>query len=155
LYAEPRVLSEIKTRFAYAFSPHPYPGLPQIELHPLDLGDFNLHDLHIQPIRVLHGRLPILGFRINNFAYITDASYIAEEEITKLQGLDILIINALRETDHFSHFTLDESLSYIEKINPGQAYITHISHNMGLYEDWVRKLPDRVRPLEDKMILYC
>jgi len=153
IYAENRVINELKRRFSYAFSDNPYPGVPRIEPVTIDTEPFSIKNIEIIPIRIQHGKLPILGFRIGNFAYITDASFIDEQEIEKLQNLDTLIINALRKEPHYSHFTLAECIQYIEKINPKQAFITHISHNMGVYADWVKDLPPHIRPLEDNMTI--
>ena len=155
IYAEERVSSEIKKRFAYAFSDKPYPGLPVISLEHLTLDSFQYKDLEITPIRIWHGKLPILGFRINDFVYITDANHIPDEELHKIKNVKVLIINALRREKHYSHFTLNECLEQIKIINPEKAFITHISHNMGLYDEWTTNLPQNVRPLEDMMVISC
>jgi len=101
----------------------------------------------------MHGQLPILGFRLKDFAYITDANFIPKGEISKLKGIKYLIINALRKESHYSHFTLEEALEQIQIINPKQAYLTHISHVMGLTEQWTQNLPSNVMALEDKMTI--
>ena len=151
LLAEERVLGEIKKRFDYAFAAEKYPGVPDISLHEISTEAFRLGDIDVTPIRVIHGKLPILGFKFNDFAYITDASMLEQSEIDKMYGVKVLIINALRETKHYSHFTLQEALDCIEKINPEKAYLTHISHMMGPTRAWEQKLPSRVLPLQDKM----
>ncbi len=151
LYAEDRVLGEIKKRFHYAFAENKYPGVPQLELHKLPTESFQLEDVEVTPIRIIHGKLPIYGFRFNDFAYITDASEIKDQEVAKLQGLEVLIINALRETSHYSHFSLSEAIEQIERIGPKKAYITHISHMMGPVSHWEHKLPSGVLPLEDNL----
>ena len=152
LYGESRVLKSLKDRYHYAFGN--YPGAPKIFLNEISHTlPFNLDDIQVIPIRVIHGKLPILGFRINDFAYITDASHIDEQELDKLKNIDTLIINALRHESHFSHFTLKESLSAIELIKPRQAFLTHISHNMGPTQDWSKALPPHVKPLNDNMVI--
>lgn len=153
LYAEKRVQESIKSRFAYAFQENKYPGLPRISLNEITEAPFELHGLKIQPIRVMHGRLPILAFRIDDFAYITDANLINDNAINQLKGVKTLIINALRIEKHYSHFTLEEALVEIKKINPEIAYITHVSHNMGLTKEWSQLLPKNVLPLQDKMTI--
>lgn len=152
-FAEQRVLESIKMRFHYAFAESKIPGLPQISLHQIDDTPFNLNDLVIEPIRVTHGRLPILGYKIGDLAYITDASFIEESEIDKIKNIKHLIINALRLEKHYSHFNLEQSLEVIKKINPEKAYLTHISHLMGPTAEWIGLLPDHVVPLEDNMCI--
>lgn len=151
LFAEKRVADEIRHRFEYAFSDTPYPGVPRIDIQIIDEDRFETQGISIQPIRLIHGKLPILGFRIRDFAYLTDANIIPEEELHKLENLDVLIINALRKESHYSHFTLDEAVRQINIINPKRAYITHISHTMGKYDEWANQLPAHIRPLEDMM----
>ena len=152
VYSYQRVCTDIKNRFSYVFSSTP--GTPQIELNTIDDNPFTINDLHITPINVNHGRLPIWGFRINNMAYITDASEIPEIEMEKLKNLDLLIINALRLEKHFSHFNLEESLAVIQKLQPKRSYLTHISHLMGLTADWESTLPNSVSSLKDRMIIH-
>lgn len=151
LYAESNVLESIKTRFHYALSD--YPGVPKIELNTIDNNDFIINNIRIKPIRVMHGRLPILGFRIDDFAYITDASKIEPSELLKLKGLDTLILNALRIEKHFSHYNLKEAVEMIKEINPKRAFLTHISHNMGPTRTWEPILPPFIKPLDDNMVI--
>jgi len=153
LYAEAHVNMSIRQRFEYAFQKSKIPGLPQINLNDITEEKFKIQDLLIQPLRVMHGKLPILGFKIGDLAYITDASQIDNDTINKIKDIKVLIINALRQEKHYSHFTLSEALSHIEKINPQRAYITHISHNMGLNRDWEQLLPDNVNALLDNMVI--
>lgn len=135
LYAEPRTIDALRTRYPYAFMPEElrYPGAPQIELHPIEepLAPFRMGDLTIRPIRVMHGKLPIVGYRMGNFAYITDCSQLPEDEMAELKGIDTLVLNALRHAPHPMHFSLSEALATIELIGPRQAYLTHISHELG------------------------
>lgn len=151
LYGEQRVLDSLKSRYHYAFTN--YPGAPQISLNPITTEAFEIDSVKITPIRIQHGNLPILGFRINDFAYITDASHISESEIAKLQHLDTLIINALRFETHFSHFNLKSALETIQSINPRRAFLTHISHNMGQTSKWEPLLPDQIKPLNDNLVI--
>lgn len=148
LYAEPRVLKEIKNQFLYAFDNY-YPGVPRLNLHSIEEMNFDINGLSIIPIRLMHYKLPILGFRIGDISYITDASYIAPEERKKLVGSRYLIVNALRREKHPTHFNLQEAIQLIEELQPEKAYLTHISHQMGPYRDILKDLPDSVIPAYD------
>ncbi len=145
IYCEKRVEESLKKEYFYVFENHNYPGIPKFNIIEIDETPFYINNIKIIPIRILHKELPILGFRINNFAYITDGKTIPEKEYDKLKGLDILVINALRKKDHHSHFTLEEALMEIEKISPHQAYITHISHLMGTHKENEKLLPRNVK----------
>ena len=148
LYAESRVLKEIREKFLYAFD-NSYPGVPRLNLYAIEEAKFDINGLTIIPIRLMHYKLPILGFRFGDISYITDASYISDEERKKLVGTRYLIVNALRREKHPTHFNLQEALQLIEEINPEKAYLTHISHQMGLYSDILKDLPDSVIPAYD------
>ncbi len=150
IYGQKRVLDDIADRFQYAFQKKNIPGLPQIVLNEIkeDIA-FSINDIEVTPLPILHGKLPILGYKLNDIAYITDASYISDKVIEKIKGVKVLIINALRKEDHFSHLNLETALDYISRIKPDKAYITHISHSMGLTAQWSQELPDSVRPLQD------
>ena len=148
LYAEPRVLKEIRDKFLYAFD-NSYPGVPRLNLHAIEEAKFEINGLTIIPIRLMHYKLPILGFRFGDLSYITDASYISDEERKKLAGSRYLIVNALRKEKHPTHFNLQEALQLIEEVQPEKAYLTHISHQMGLYSDILKYLPDSVIPAYD------
>lgn len=145
IYLRPDVASDLRRRLDYCFREHPYPGVPVFKLHEIGSSPFFIGDIKIVPIEVMHARLPIVGYRIGKFAYITDAKTVPEEEIEKLQGVDILIVNALRQRPHFSHFSVDEALAFIAKVNPRKAYLTHICHEMGLHsEEKMLVLPENV-----------
>ncbi len=131
IYAEERVQKVIKKDFDYAFAPNPYPGVPEINLHTIDERPFQIKGVEIIPIRGLHFKLPILGFRIGNLAYLTDFNHITPEEIEKIKGVDILVVNALRKEQHLSHFTLSEALHLSYLVGSRLTYLTHISHQMG------------------------
>jgi len=146
VYCTNQVREALYREFHYAFSDKKYPGVPEIELHEIQASQgFAIGDIQLQPIEVIHYKLPVLGFRVKNFAYITDANYISEEEQEKLKNLDILVLNALRHEAHPSHFTLNEALQLIEKLQPKQAYLTHISHQLGTYESLSPQLPSHVQ----------
>lgn len=132
VYALPRVASEVRRRFDYVFA-NPIPGLPRIELVEIDT-DTRLHfnGLDIQPIGVWHGRLPILGFRLGNLAYLTDVKTVAQEELKKLSDTKILVVNALHHHEHPTHMNLDEALAFVKMLAPQRAWLTHLSHRMGL-----------------------
>jgi phosphoribosyl 1,2-cyclic phosphate phosphodiesterase len=141
IYADARVQEAIKSDFAYSFADKKYPGVPQINLHELINEPFEINGIMIIPIQVYHNKLPVFGFRIGDFSYITDANYISEEEKEKLSGTKYLVINALRKQKHISHYSLSESLDLIKELNPLRAYITHISHQMGLHHNVNEELP--------------
>ncbi len=132
VYAEPYVLDTLRREFAYAFAEERYPGVPQIDLHAIGTEPFEIQGVQIIPIRGFHLNLPVLGFRIGRLAYLTDMNRIDEAELEKLRGLDTLVINALRREKHLSHFALDEAVEIIERVRPKRAYLTHISHQLGL-----------------------
>lgn len=140
LYGEERVLEQLKVEFAYAFAATKYPGVPRLTPITITEDVFEVKGIEIQPVRGLHYKLPVLGFRIGDMAYLTDMNHIVEEE--KLQNLEVLVINALRKEEHISHFTLDQALEVIERLQPKQAYLTHLSHLMGKHKDIV--LPENV-----------
>jgi phosphoribosyl 1,2-cyclic phosphate phosphodiesterase len=144
IYAEERVHWALKQEFAYVFAEQKYPGIPQVTMHLIDNKPFDIGQVIITPIRVMHMRLPTLGFRIGDFTYITDANYISEEEKEKIFGTKHLVINGLRKQKHISHFSLSEALLLIEEISPKRAYITHISHQLGFHKDIQAELPPNV-----------
>ena len=141
VYALPRVLNEITNRFPYAFGENKYPGAPGFELIPIH-DRFRIKDVEIIPLEVLHGKLPILGFRIGNLAYLTDMNFIPESTIDQLNGLDVLVIDALRKSpEHHSHLTLNQAMAYAEKLKPKQTYFIHMSHHMGFHKSLNAELP--------------
>ena len=134
VFAENAVLERLKKMYHYAFAETPYPGAPSYALHQIIPGELFINGLEILAIRLQHGNLPILGFRIKSFAYLTDVNFIPEESIAQLHNLDVLVIDALHHKPHHSHFNLKEALEAITKIAPKKAYLTHISHSMGLHD---------------------
>lgn len=155
IYAEHRVLEALKGEFHYAFAEIKYPGLPKLTTHEIQNTSFQINQTTFQPIRVMHHKLPVFGYRINDFAYITDANFIASEELDKLKNLDVLVINALRYESHISHFTFDEALAIIEQLQPKQAYLTHISHLLDLHDVVNAKLPAQIRLAYDGLVINC
>lgn len=147
IYAEQRVVDILSMRNDYMFSSNKLPGLPQVSLEPFNPGDkISIGDIEIECFRVHHAKLPIIAFRIGKMVYITDANYIDEIDIEKyVKGCDILIVNAVQHTPHFSHFCLPEVEELAQKINPKMTYITHISEKLGLHEEAEKNLPDNIR----------
>ena len=141
VYANKRTCCAIRSEFAYAFSEYKYPGVPEINLCEINNTPFKAKCIYIQPIDVYHFKLPVLGFRIDKMAYITDANSIPEKEMHKLQNLDLLILNALGIKHHYSHFNLEEALQIVDRIKPKTAFFTHISHVMGLHDEVNKSLP--------------
>jgi len=154
IFASSRVQEALKREFSYIFSDVKYPGLPQIELHTIDQEPFNIGDTEIIPLAIMHYKLPILGFRIGDITYITDAKTISNETIEKVRGTKILIINALQRQPHISHFTLDEAIAFAKEIGAEQTYFTHISHNLGLHEEVEKQLPHGIKLAYDGLTLF-
>ena len=155
LYGRPKVLEQIQREFGYIFSAKKYPGVPKIQLEPISNNPFKIANVTIEPVEVMHYKLPVYGFKIDNMAYITDANLIDEQEQKKLQQLDVLVLNALQIEQHISHFTLAEALELIEKLKPKKAYLTHISHNLGLTKEVSQTLPDHVMLAYDGLKVHC
>lgn len=149
LYVREDVDGDLRRRLDYCFVPHRYPGVPKFDMEIIGNKPFYIKGVKVTPIEVFHGKKPIYGYRIGNFAYITDAKRIEPEEKEKLYGLDVLIVNALRQRDHFAHFTLDEALALIEELKPARAYLTHFCHEIGRHEDLAASLPPYVHPCYD------
>ncbi len=144
IYAEERVQNAIRRVFNYVFARYKYPGIPQMNLHLIENKPFLIGETEIIPVRGLHYKLPVFGFRIGSFAYITDVNYLEKSEKEKLQGLEVLVVNALRKEKHISHFTLSEALQLIDELKPAKAYLTHLSHQMGLHREVSNELPPDV-----------
>ena len=144
IYAEERVQKVIRQEFAYIFAETKYPGVPELNMHTIDETPFSIERTKLTPIRAMHMNLPILGFRIGQMSYLTDANGISEREKDKLRGLDCFVVNGLRKEPHISHFTLDEALALIDDVKPSRAYITHISHQLGFHRQVQAELPPNV-----------
>ncbi|MDR0768294.1 MAG: MBL fold metallo-hydrolase [Dysgonamonadaceae bacterium] len=144
IYAESNVADAIRTRMPYVFRKHKYPGIPNLEVNEIGNKPFYVSGIKVIPIRLMHAKLPILGYRIGNFAYLTDLKTIPEEEYEKLQNIDVLAINALRNEEHISHQSVGQALAQIEKINPRSAYLIHMSHRFGLHAAMEKTLSENV-----------
>jgi phosphoribosyl 1,2-cyclic phosphate phosphodiesterase len=155
IFSEERVLKALKKEYSYVFSEFQYPGIPRMRLNAIDDQAFVIKGITVIPIRVFHYRLPVYGFRIGNFAYITDANYIPEESKEKLYGVKYLVINALRKEKHISHFSLREAIDIIREISPKKAFITHISHQMGCHADVSGELPPEIVLAYDTLSFIC
>jgi len=153
IYAENRVLDRIQVEFDYAFTAPHTPGTPELTLCKITDQAFELAGIPILPIRGIHLKLPVLGFRIGDFAYLTDMNAIDGENLLRLEGVDYLIINALQQKPHPSHFSLSEALHIIEKIKPKKAFLTHIGHHMGLHQEVEMGLPTDVHLAYDGLTL--
>jgi phosphoribosyl 1,2-cyclic phosphate phosphodiesterase len=144
LYGRKAVLDQLRVEFSYAFQGPAYPGIPQLVLHEIDETPFTVNGIAITPLPVMHLRMPVLGFRIGNFSYITDANFISPETLALLQGTEILVLNALQREPHISHFSLSEALQIAATVNARKTYLTHLSHRMGLHSVVSRELPENV-----------
>lgn len=154
VYLRKDVNEDLHRRLDYCFRESPYPGVPSFEMHEIDDSTFMIKGVKITPISVLHGKLPIVGFRIGDFAYITDAKTIPQEEMEKLRNLDVLILNGLRYKDHFAHFTIDEALSIIRELKPKRAFLTHFCHEVGKHDDLDSRLPEGVKAAYDGLVIH-
>lgn len=154
IYIEQRVDQAIRQMMPYAFGDNRYPGVPTIIPHIIEPDrSFTLFDIEVTPIRVMHAKLPILGFRIENFAYMTDVSNLPDDQLDKLSGIDTLVVSALRFDPHMSHQSLPEALALISKIAPRRAFLTHLSHQIGFHAQLPNYLPDNVSPAYDGLVL--
>jgi phosphoribosyl 1,2-cyclic phosphate phosphodiesterase len=144
VYCTGAVQEALKREFAYAFADFKYPGIPEIDLNLIDINPFEVGGIGFRPIEVIHLKMPVFGYRIGDFTYITDANYISEKEKEKIKGSKILVLNALRREPHPSHFSLDEALELIHELEPETTYLTHISHQLGLHAEVQQELPDGV-----------
>ena len=154
-FAESNVFKALYKRFAYIFeTENKYPGAPTIAEHIVAVDQtFWLADKQVTPIRVFHGSLPVLGYRIDNFAYLTDVKTIPEPMLSKLANLDVLVLSALRIEPHSTHLNLEEALAMVDQIKPKKAYLTHISHLLGFHEQVSKDLPDNVHLAYDNLTL--
>ncbi len=142
VWATERVGAVVRKNFDYAFAENPYPGAPRITLRTIGEEPFRVGSLEITPIFGRHFTLPVTGFRVGPVAYLTDFNHIEQQELRKLQGVEVLVINALRHTRHISHFTLPEAMEIARKVGAGRTYFTHISHQLGLHAEEEAKLPE-------------
>ena len=153
IYAEQRVLKALQIEYSYVFAEDKYPGIPEMTLHEIDMSPFNVMGIEIVPIRAMHYKLPVLGYRIGDFAYITDASFIEQSELEKLKNLKYFVVNALRKKEHISHFNLEQAMQIARAVNAKQTYFTHISHLLGFHREINDELPKNMQLAYDELIL--
>jgi phosphoribosyl 1,2-cyclic phosphate phosphodiesterase len=153
IYANSMTIDAIMREFAYAFADKKYPGIPKLELNAITLEPFMIGDIPVIPIMVWHLKMPVYGFRFGNFTYITDANKIDATEMTKIEGTEILVLNALRKEKHISHFTLNEAVEIAQNLKVSQAYFTHISHQLGRHKDVDEELPDKIHLGFDGLVI--
>lgn len=145
VYASKRVQENLKRSFAYIFENQQYPGVPKVDLHTISAEEpFRVGPLEVVPIHAWHYKLPVLGFRFGDFTYITDANEIPPQELEKVRGTRVLVLNALRFEEHISHFTVGEALELVEELQPETAFFTHLSHQIGFHQEVEDSLPDHV-----------
>lgn len=149
IYGKQDSIDQIKKEFSYIFSAVKYPGVPQVEVNIIENEVFQIKNTSVLPIEVIHGKMPIFGFRIKNFTYITDASFISEKELEKVKGSEVVVLNALRLKEHHSHFNLDQAIEVAQQINAKTTYFTHLSHYMGKHAEVMKQLPDTIELAHD------
>lgn len=155
IYAHKRVIDALKVRFDYIFADEDrYPGAPSVQIHEVkNNNSLKLGNTVVVPIEVNHNRVQVFGYRFKNFAYLTDVKTVAPQEVNKLKGVKVLVVNALREEPHHSHFNLEEALAFVKLINPEKAYFTHISHYLGFHDEVQKKLPKNVYLAYDNLTI--
>ena len=144
IYGQLPVLNQIKKEFSYIFTGHRYPGIPMVQTHEIENKPFEVEGIPIIPIKVLHYKLPVFGYRIKDFTYITDANYIGPDELKKIDGTKVLVLNALQNKEHISHFNLSQALEIVRQIRPEKSYFTHVSHKLGRHSVVESSLPENV-----------
>lgn len=153
VYATPNVEIALKRDFHYAFAEKRYPGVPSLNLHVLDNAPFSVGDLELTPIEVLHYKLPVFGYRVGDFSYVTDVNFISEEEKHKLKGSKVLVLSALRQSDHISHYSLEQAIEVAQEIGAEQTYFTHMSHQIGLHSEVDAQLPAGMNLAYDRLVV--
>ena len=153
VYASPDVEIALKRDFHYAFAEKRYPGVPSLNLHVLDNAPFSIGDLELTPIEVLHYKLPVFGYRVGDFSYVTDVNFISEEEKHKLKGSKVLVLSALRQSDHISHYSLEQAIEVAREIGAEQTYFTHMSHQIGLHSEVDAQLPAGMNLAYDRLVV--
>ena len=142
IFGRAAVLEQLQREYAYIFNDKKYPGVPQVACVEIDYLPFQINGVGITPLPVLHYKLPVLGFRIGDFSYITDANSIPDETYALLEGSEILVLNALQKEPHISHFTLEQAIEQAKRIGAKKTYFTHISHRLGLHAEVEKELPE-------------
>ena len=153
LYANSMTIDALMREFAYAFADKKYPGVPNLELNTINLDPFTIGDVPVIPIEVWHMKMPVYGFRMGSFTYITDANRIDEEEKEKIRGSEVLVLNALRKEKHISHYTLHEAVELVQELGVPRAYFTHISHQLGKHEEIEKQLPRGIHLAYDGLVV--
>ena len=153
LYCNQITSDALKLEFPYIFSGSNYPGIPKVAVNIIENKPFIIGKTTIEPIKVLHYKLSVFGFRVKNFVYLTDVSEISEKEKEKMKGADLIILDALRKKSHISHFNLEQALALLEELKPKQALLTHISHYMGLSDKVNKELPDHINLAYDGQVI--
>ena len=151
IYCESNVLESLKMEYSYAFREHKYPGVPEFEVHTIGTDPFSINGVEIIPVRAMHYKLPVLGYRFGKLGYLTDANYISDEDIQKFRGVDVFVINTIRREKHISHFSLDEALDVARRVGARQTYLTHLSHQIEKHSELSLFLPDGVTPAYDTL----
>jgi phosphoribosyl 1,2-cyclic phosphate phosphodiesterase len=154
IYGTKKVLDQIKKEFSYAFAEFKYPGVPLIDPIEIENKPFGIEGVRFSPIEVMHFKLPVFGYRVNDFTYITDANSISDQEIKKIKGSKVIVLNALQKTEHISHFTFDEAVELLKKLKPEKAFLIHLSHRMGLHKEVEKELPDFIRIAYDGLKVH-
>ena len=153
IYGTKQVMEAIRIEFPYIFSDSRYFGAPQLTVHFIDSKPFLINDVEFIPIQVMHENLPVYGYRIGDFTYITDASSVSDIEKEKIRGSKVIVLNALRNSRHVSHFSVSEAVEFLQELEPEAAYLTHLSHFVGLHEEVNSRLPENIRLAYDGLIL--
>lgn len=153
VYANEPTAEAVKREFSYVFSDKKYPGIPEIDLHIIDNTPFTIGDITLQPILVYHHQMPVYAYRIDDFTYITDANQIDSSEKEKIKESKIIVVNALRQKTHLSHFNLNEAIALVNELQIPEAYFTHISHQLGLHEVVSQNLPTHIQLAYDGLVL--
>ena len=153
IYCTAEVEEALIREFPYVFSSYKYPGVPEIKVHNIKNEPFIINGVELIPIEGLHYKLPVFGYRIKDFVYLTDVSFVSEREKEKMKGAEVIVLDALRKTPHISHFTMEQAVELLEELKPKQGYLIHISHLMGMHNEVVDELPNFIKPAHDGLVL--
>ncbi|HVT83671.1 MAG TPA: MBL fold metallo-hydrolase [Chitinophagaceae bacterium] len=153
VYADSLTEEAVRRDFYYAFSDTRYPGIPEIHMNTITLAPFTIGDIAVTPVLAWHFKMPVMGFRFGRFTYITDANRIDDAEKEKIKGTEVLVLNALRKTEHISHFSLGQAIELAQELKPRETFFTHISHQLGKHAEVEAELPDHIHLAFDRMVL--
>ena len=153
IYCTAEVEEALIREFPYVFSSYKYPGVPEIKVHNIKNEPFIINGVELIPIEGLHYKLPVFGYRIKDFVYLTDVSFVSEREKEKMKEAKVIVLDALRKIPHISHFTMEQAVELLEELKPKQGYLIHISHLMGKHNEVVKELPNFIKPAHDGLIL--